>query len=181
MVDRPVTNLSTLEPLEHSVLDDDLNGRPTEGLSIPEPLEHSVPDEDLDGRPMEGRLDPELLKHSVLDVILERGSREELSALEPLEHSVPEVASDIGQVRGRITMGPLEHSVPDLAPLWTVSPYPQRTMPDPLEHSGQSNKDDRGVDVAPPDGHTNAAGGWGCHCCGGCWFSGALVSDMLGP
>ena len=54
MVDRPMTNISALEPLEHSVLEEDLNGKPTEGLSVPEPLEHSVPDGDLDGRPMEG-------------------------------------------------------------------------------------------------------------------------------
>ena len=34
--------LSVPEPLEHSVLDEDLDGRPMEGLSVPEPLEHSV-------------------------------------------------------------------------------------------------------------------------------------------
>ena len=100
MVDRPVTNLSTPELLEHSVPNEDMDGRPMEGLSVLEPLEHSVLDEDLDGRPMEGRSGPEPLEHSVLDVILERGSREELSALEPLEHSVPEVASDIRHIRG---------------------------------------------------------------------------------
>ena len=65
MVDRPVTNLSALEPLEHSVLDDTLDGRPMEGLSIPEPLEHSVLDEDLDGKPIEGSSVPEPLEHSV--------------------------------------------------------------------------------------------------------------------
>ena len=150
MVDRPVTNISALELLEHSVLDEDLDSRPMEGLSVPELLEHSVPDEELDGRPMEGLFVPEPLEHSVLDedldgrpmegrsgprplehsvpdVILERSSREELSGLEPLEHSIPEVASDIRHIRGRTAMGPLEHSVPDL---------PQRTTPDPLEHSG---------------------------------------------
>ena len=54
MVDRPVTNLSALEPLEHSVLEDDLDGEPTEGLSIPEPLEHSVLGGNLDDKPMKG-------------------------------------------------------------------------------------------------------------------------------
>ena len=54
MVDRAVTNLSAPELLEHSVLEEDLDGRPMEGLSVPEPLEHSVLDEDLDGKPMEG-------------------------------------------------------------------------------------------------------------------------------
>ena len=58
MVDRPMTNLSAPELLEHSVLDEDLDGRPMEGLSVPEPLEHSVLDEDLDGKPMEGRSGP---------------------------------------------------------------------------------------------------------------------------
>ena len=69
MVDRPVTNLSAPEPLEHSVPNEDLDGRPMEGLSVLEPLEHSVLDEDLDGRPMEWRSEPEPLEHSVLDVI----------------------------------------------------------------------------------------------------------------
>ena len=36
-----------------------------EGLSVPEPLEHSVLDEDLDGRPMDGLSVPEALEHSV--------------------------------------------------------------------------------------------------------------------
>ena len=82
---------------------------------------------------MEGRSGP--LEHSVPDVIVEQRSREELSPLEPLEHSVPEVASDIRHIRGQIAMVPLEHSVPDIALLRNVSPFPQRTTPDPLEHS----------------------------------------------
>ena len=135
---KPLEGLSVSEPLEHSVLDEDLDGRPMEGLSIPEPLEHSVLDKDLDGRPMEGRSGPGPLEHSVPDVILEQRSREELSALEPLEHSVPEVASDIRHIRGHIAMGPLEHLVPDLALLRNVSPFPQRTTLDPLEHSGSA-------------------------------------------
>ena len=172
MVDRPMTNLSAPEPLEHSVLDEDLDGRPMEGLSVPEPLEHSVLDEDLDGkpmeglsvpeplehsildkdldvRPMEGRSGPKPLEHSVLDVIMERRSREELSALKPLEPSVSEVASDIRHIRGQIAMEPLEHSVPDLAPLWNVSPSPQMTTPDPLEHSGLPRDEDGGRRLVP--------------------------------
>ena len=39
-------------------------------------------------------------------------------------------------------MGPLEHSVPDLALLRTVNPFPRRTEPDPLEHSGLLGKED---------------------------------------
>ena len=41
-------------------------------------------------------------------------------------------------------MGPLEHSVPDLAPLRNVSPFPQRTTPDLLEHSGLPSDEDGG-------------------------------------
>ena len=219
MVDMPVTNLSAPEPLENSVLDEDLDGKPLEGLSVPEPLEHSVLDEDLDSRPMEGLSVPELLEHSVLDedldgrpmegrsgsrplehsvpdvilergsveelcaleplehsvpevawdirhirgriamgplehsvvldVIQERGSGEELSALEPLEHSVPEVASDVCHIRGRITMGLLEHSVPDLTLFGNVSPFPQRTTPDPLEHLGLPGEEDGGRRLVP--------------------------------
>ena len=67
MVDRPVTNLSVLEPLEHSVLEEDLNSKPTEGLSVPEPLEHLVLEANLDDKPMKGLSVPELLEHSVPD------------------------------------------------------------------------------------------------------------------
>ena len=55
MVDRPMTGISVPEPLEHSVLDVDLDGRPMEGISVPEPLEHSVLDVDLDGTPISPR------------------------------------------------------------------------------------------------------------------------------
>ena len=72
-----------------------------------------------------------------------------MSALEPLEHSVPEVASDIRHIRGQIAMGPLEHSVPDLALLRNVSPFPQRTTPDPLEHSGLPGEEDGGHRLVP--------------------------------
>ena len=101
MVDRPVTNLSALEPLEHSVLEEDLDREPTEGgnlddkpmkgLSVPEPLEHSVLDRDLDVRPMEGLFVPE-----------------------PLEHSVPGEDLDGRPMEGKPGPGPLEHSVPDV-------------------------------------------------------------------
>ena len=84
----PMMELSAPEPLEHSVMDEDLDGRPMEGLSVPEPLEHSVLDEDLDGRPMEGLSVPEPLEHSVLDEDLDGRPMEGLSVLEPLEHSV---------------------------------------------------------------------------------------------
>ena len=42
MMHRPMTGPSAPEPLEHSVLDEDLDGRPMEGMSVPEPLDHSV-------------------------------------------------------------------------------------------------------------------------------------------
>ena len=43
IVDRHVTYISALEPLEHSVLEEELDKEPLKELSIPEPLEHSVP------------------------------------------------------------------------------------------------------------------------------------------
>ena len=89
MVDRPVTNLSALEPLEHSVLEEDLDGEPTEGLSIPEPLEHSVMGGNLDDKPMKGLSVPEPLEHSVPDGDLDGRPMEGLFVPEPLEHSVP--------------------------------------------------------------------------------------------
>ena len=61
-----------------------------------------------------------------------------MSTLEPLEHSVSAEASDSKHIRDWIAMEPLEHSVPDLALLWTIDTFPERTAPDPLEHSGLS-------------------------------------------
>ena len=138
------------EPLEHSVLDVDLDGRPMEGILVSELLEHSVLDVDLDTRPMESMLVLEPLEHSVLDVTSERGSGVGLSALEPLEHSVLEVASDIRPKRVRTVLEPLEHSVPDLAPIESAYPFVRTVVSDltstedvgqklvplePLEHS----------------------------------------------
>ena len=110
MVDRPVMNLSALEPLEHSVLEEDLDGEPTEGLSVPEPLEHSVLGKNLDDKPMKGLSVPEPLEHSVPDGIPMEG----LFVPEPLEHSVP--GEDLGgrPMEGKSGPGPLEHSVPDV-------------------------------------------------------------------
>ena len=85
MVDRPVTNLSTLEPLEHSVLEEDLGGEPMEGLSVPEPLEHSVLEENLDDKPMKGLSIPEPLEHSVPDGDLDGRPMEGLFVPEDLD------------------------------------------------------------------------------------------------
>ena len=49
-----MANLSALEPLDHSVLEEDLDGEPTEGLSVPELLEHSVLEENLERQAYEG-------------------------------------------------------------------------------------------------------------------------------
>ena len=71
IVDSPMAGISVPEPLMHSVLDVDLDGRPVEGLSVPEQLEHSVLDVALDCRPMTGITVPEPLEHSVLEVDLD--------------------------------------------------------------------------------------------------------------
>ena len=114
IVDRPVTNPSTLEPLEHSVLGEDLDSRPLEGLSVPEPLEHSVLVETLDGRPMEGLLAPEPLEHSVLDEVLDGGPMEGSPDPGPLEHLVPEVILERSSRKKLSALEPLEHSVPEV-------------------------------------------------------------------
>ena len=116
MVDRPVTNLSTLEPLEHSVLEEDLqlDGEPMEGLSVPEPLEHSVLGENLDNKPMKGLSVPEPLEHSVPDGDLDGRPMEGLFIPEPLEHSVPGEDLDGRPMEGKSGPGPLAHSVPDV-------------------------------------------------------------------
>ena len=90
MVDRPMMEPYAPEPLEHSVLDEDLDGRPMEGLSVPEPLEHSVLHENLDDTSVvraseqrsEGSLDPRKSSGIVDRPMMEP------SAPEPLEHLV---------------------------------------------------------------------------------------------
>ena len=166
IVGSPMAGISVPEPLEHSVLDVDLDGRPMEGLSVPEPLEHSVLDValdgpmtgisvpeplehlvlevDLDGRPMAGISVPEPLEHSVLDVALERKSMEGISALEPLDHSVLEVISDGSPTREISVMEPLEHSVPDVAPVRGASSFIRMAVSNPLEYSGLHRTDDVG-------------------------------------
>ena len=131
MVDRPTMEPSAPEPLEHSVLDEDLDGRPMEGLSIPEPLEHSVLDVDLDGRPREGLSVPEPLEHSVRDEDLDGRPRERLSVPEPLEHSVLVEDLDSRPVKGLSVPEPLEHSV--LVEYMDGGPMEGLSIPEPLE------------------------------------------------
>ena len=71
MVNEPMAGILVPEPLDHSVLVIDLDGRPMEGISVLEPLEHSVLDVDLDSGHMEGKSGLGSLEHSVLDVNLE--------------------------------------------------------------------------------------------------------------
>ena len=102
-----------MESLEHSVLDNILDGRPMEGITCPELLEctlkfldttldgvlvekisdwepapHPVQDATLDGRPMEGTTIPEPLEHSVLVESLDSGLTEGMLSLETLMQSV---------------------------------------------------------------------------------------------
>ena len=164
--------ISVPEPLEHSVLDVDLDGRPMEGISVPEPLEHSVLDIDRDGRPMEGISVPEPLEHSVMDVYVDLDGRpmEGISVLEPLRAfgsgrgpgarihgggvgsgTVRAFGSggDLGPTRGIAVMEPLEHSVPDVAPVWGVRSFIKMAASDPLEHSGLTRADDVGQKLVP--------------------------------
>ena len=131
IVDSPKAGISVPEPLEHSVLDVDLDGRLMEGISVPEPLEHSVQDLDLDGRPMEGISVPEPLEHSVLDLALEGKSMKGISVLEPLEHSVLEVIPDGRPTQGISVMEPLEHSVPNIAPVRGANSFIRMVVSNP--------------------------------------------------
>ena len=73
---------SVPEPLGHSVLVVDLDGRPMEGAPVLEPIEYSVPEKPLDGGPMEGA-----------------------PVLEPIEHSVPEKPLNGGPMEGGASSG----------------------------------------------------------------------------
>ena len=81
--------MSSLEPLEQSVLNTLLAAQPEEGiteeLSDREPVALPVPDITLDGRPMEGTT---YLEHSALGVSLDSGLMAGMSRLEPFEQSV---------------------------------------------------------------------------------------------
>ena len=81
--------MSSLEPLEQSVLNTLSAARPEEGiteeLSDREPVVLPVPDITLDGRPMEGTT---YLEHSALGVSLDSGLMAGMSRLEPFEQSV---------------------------------------------------------------------------------------------
>ena len=81
--------MSSLEPLELSVLNTLLVARPgeeiTKKISDWEPVAHPVPDTTLDGRLMEGTT---YLEHSALEVSLDSGLMEGMSSLEPLEQLV---------------------------------------------------------------------------------------------
>ena len=164
VVDSPMSGISVPEPLEHSVLDVDLDGKPMEGISVPEPLEHSVLGVPLDGRPMSGISVPEPLEHLVLDVDLDGRPMEGISVPEPLEHSgldvalegkymegisarehsVLEVMPGRRPKQGISVMEPLEHSVPDFAPVWGASSFSRMAVSNPLQHSGLHETDDVG-------------------------------------
>ena len=81
--------MSSLEPLEQSVLNTLSAARPEEGITEEisdwEPAAHPAPDTTLGGRLMEGTT---YLEHSVLGMYLDSGLMEGMSSLEPLEQSV---------------------------------------------------------------------------------------------
>ena len=84
-----MAGMSSLEPLEQSVLNTLLVAQPgeeiTEKTSDWEPVAHPVPDTTLDGRLTEGTT---YLEHSALGVSLDSGLMAGMSSLEPLEQSV---------------------------------------------------------------------------------------------
>ena len=97
-----------------------------------EPLEHSVSEEDQTGGPMEGEFGPQLLEHSVLDMHLDSQPHHDVLDSGPLEHSVPGRAPNGGAVLyERLTVSdPLEHS----GLCTSGDSVPQPAPSEPLEH-----------------------------------------------
>ena len=151
VVNVPMEGASVPEPLEHSVLKVDLDGRPMEGVLVLEPLEHSVLDVSLDGGPMEGESDLEPLEHSVLEEDQTGRPMEGDFGLEPLEHSVLDVNLDSRLRQDELDSGQLEHSVPDHAPCGGAALFEKLTVSDPLEHSGLITSDDVVPKSVPPE------------------------------
>ena len=85
---RFMAGMSSLEPLEQSVLNTLLVTQPGEGITEKisdwEPVAHPVPDTTLDGRPMEGTTN---LEHSVLVGSLDSGLMAGMSVLNTLSKS----------------------------------------------------------------------------------------------
>ena len=79
--------MSSLEPLQQSVLNTLLVARPEAGIMMSDwkPVINPVQDITPDGRPMEGTAYPE---HSALGVSLDSGLREGMSSIEPVRQSV---------------------------------------------------------------------------------------------
>ena len=113
-----MAGMSSLEPLEQSVLNSLLVARPGKGITEErsdwEPVAHPVPDISLDGRPMEGTT---YLEHSALGVSLDSGLMAGMSSLEPLRQSVLNtllVARPEEGTTKEITDGePVAHPVPN--------------------------------------------------------------------
>ena len=142
VVNAPMAGASVSEPLEHSVLEKDLDGRPMEGVLLLEPIEHLVLDVSLDGGPIEGESDLEPLEPSALEEDKTGRPMEGDFGLEPLEHSVLDVNLDSRLRQDKLDSGPLGHSVPDHTSCGGAVLFDKLTLSDPLKHSGLITSDD---------------------------------------
>ena len=158
-----MAGMSSLEPLEQSVLDSLLVARPGRGITEErsdwEPVAHPVPDITLDGRLMEGNT---YLEHSALGVSLDSGLMAGMSRLEPFEQLVLNtllVARPGDGITKEITdWDPGAHPVPDIT--LDGGPMEGTTY---LEHSAMgvsldSGQWTHGGDVA--SGTIGAVGSW---------------------
>ena len=113
-----MAGMSSLEPLEQSVLNSSLIARPGKGIMEErldwEPVANPVPNITMDCQPMEGTT---YLEHSALGVSLDSGLMAGMSGLELFEQSVPNtwwVARPSDGITKEFTDDPVAHPVPDI-------------------------------------------------------------------
>ena len=122
-----------LEPLEHSVSEEDQTGGPMEGEFGPEPLEHSVLDMHLDSQPRHDGLDSGPLEHSVTGCAPSGCAvlYKQMTVSDPLEHSGLHTSDD--SVPQPAPSEPLEHSVPIGPQSWGDKVTPKVDTTDHLQ------------------------------------------------
>ena len=121
--------MSSLEPLQQSVLNTSLVARPQVEIRTSDwkPVINPVQDITPDGRPIEGTTCPE---HPALGVSLDSGLMEGMSSLEPLQQSVlntslvvrPQV--EIRTSDWKLVINPVQDITPDGQPM-EVTTYPE--------------------------------------------------------
>ena len=206
---RPMAGNMNRNLLEHVVLEEDRTSRPMDGAFGPELLGHSVLKVHLDSRHGRNELKPEPSEHPVHDSTPRRvvGFDDNQTVSDPLEHSrigtsddpVPKPAplelaehsTSVGHSGRQLKPEPSEHPVPDSTPHGVVGFSDNQTVSEPLEHLRTCIGDNLVPTPAPSElAEHSTSNGPGVtpepqqaedYCSGRDWFSGALVSHMMGP